>query len=158
MKPTICVDLDGVLAEYHGWRGIEHIGEPIPGAVEFTRQLAQFARVIIYTTRAKEYLYEKHSPPNAQDDDHRPLAELELILHKWLTQHGFVYDEIYIGQGKPFAIAYVDDRAVVCRPQEFTPELTFNLALASCRLLVEGFNRQSVSPTLQEVLTSGGSS
>ena len=29
-KGWIGVDLDGTLAEYHGWQGIEHIGEPIP--------------------------------------------------------------------------------------------------------------------------------
>lgn len=156
MKPTICVDLDGVLAHFDGWKGIEHIGEPIPGAVEFTRELGKMARVVIFTTRAKEYLYEKHSPPNAQDDDHRPLAELELILHKWLTQHGFVYDEIYIGQGKPFALAYVDDRAVTCQPQkEYTKGFAYQNALAEVAVLIDGFRNQDVSPTLQEVFTSG---
>lgn len=32
-KKTVAVDLDGVLADYStGWQGIEHIGDPIPGA------------------------------------------------------------------------------------------------------------------------------
>ncbi len=158
MRPIICVDLDGVLAEYHGWKGIENIGEPIPGAVEFTRQLAQFARVIIYTTRTKEYLGNAPAPPGAAEPDRRLAIDLARIVAHWLVKHGFVYDDIYIGQGKPFAVAYVDDRAVVCQPQEFTPELTFNLALASCRSLAKSFTQQSVSPTLQEILTSGGSS
>ena len=30
----IGVDLDGTLAEYHGWKGSEHIGPPIPLMVE----------------------------------------------------------------------------------------------------------------------------
>jgi hypothetical protein len=32
-KAWIGVDLDGVLAEYHGWKGPEHIGAPIPKMV-----------------------------------------------------------------------------------------------------------------------------
>ncbi len=30
----IGVDLDGTLAEYHGWMGIDHIGDPIPAMLE----------------------------------------------------------------------------------------------------------------------------
>lgn len=29
MKKWIAVDLDGTLAEYNGWKGIDHIGKPI---------------------------------------------------------------------------------------------------------------------------------
>ena len=39
MKNTVCVDLDGTLAKYDGWKGLEHIGEPIDGSVEFTQQV-----------------------------------------------------------------------------------------------------------------------
>lgn len=30
----IGVDLDGTLAYYHGWRGVEHIGQPVPAMLE----------------------------------------------------------------------------------------------------------------------------
>jgi hypothetical protein len=50
---TVCVDLDGVLAAYSGWKGIEHIGDPLPGAVEFTHAVAEFARVLVYTSRCR---------------------------------------------------------------------------------------------------------
>ncbi len=30
----IGVDLDGTLAEYHGWKGVEHIGEPVGKMLE----------------------------------------------------------------------------------------------------------------------------
>lgn len=33
-KGWIGVDLDGTLAHYEGWKGVEHIGEPIPAMVE----------------------------------------------------------------------------------------------------------------------------
>lgn len=32
-KPWLGVDLDGTLAVYDKWRGIEHIGAPIPAMV-----------------------------------------------------------------------------------------------------------------------------
>jgi len=51
MKKSVCVDLDGVLAQYDGWKGVEHIGDPIPGAVQFTKKLQEVARVVIFTTR-----------------------------------------------------------------------------------------------------------
>ena len=33
MKDCIYVDLDGTLAEHHGWKGVDHIGKPIPAMV-----------------------------------------------------------------------------------------------------------------------------
>lgn len=103
------MDLDGVLADYKkGWQGIESIGEPIEGAVAFTQQLSQIARIVVYTTRCKGKLF---------DRDENPLYLAALVM-KWLDKHGFAYDEIDIGQGKPIAAAYIDDRAVSCRPQE----------------------------------------
>jgi hypothetical protein len=33
-------------------------------------------------------------------------------VRAWLDAHGLEYDEVYTGQGKPFAAAIVDDRAV----------------------------------------------
>lgn len=34
----IGVDLDGTLAHYDGWKGADHIGEPIPAMVERVKQ------------------------------------------------------------------------------------------------------------------------
>lgn len=119
LKKTICIDLDGVLADYSkGWQGVEVIGDPIPGAVEFTQALAQKYRVVIYSTRCKGKLFNR-------DEDPEKLAG---ILKTWLDRHGFAYDEIDIGQGKPIAIAYVDDRAVACKPQVWDPDLAWRFA------------------------------
>jgi phosphoglycolate phosphatase-like HAD superfamily hydrolase len=118
MRKTVLVDLDGVLADYtSGWRGIDHIGDPIPGAVEFTRHLAEFARVVIYTTRCKAYLETAPGPDGVPEPDRNDPERLAGIVKVWLDRHGFTYDEVYTGQGKPFAAAIIDDRAVVCRPQ-----------------------------------------
>lgn len=49
----IGVDLDGTLAHYDGWKGIEHIGAPIPKMVErIKRWRAEGKRVKIFTARA----------------------------------------------------------------------------------------------------------
>ena len=49
----IGVDLDGTLAFYDGWKGIEYIGAPIPQMVErVKRWRAEGRRVKIFTARA----------------------------------------------------------------------------------------------------------
>lgn len=49
----IGVDLDGTLAYYDEWRGVEHIGAPIPAMMERVRQwLSEGIEVRIFTARA----------------------------------------------------------------------------------------------------------
>lgn len=48
----IGVDLDGTLAEYHGWQGPQHIGKPIAPMVDRVRRwLAEGKEVRIFTAR-----------------------------------------------------------------------------------------------------------
>lgn len=48
----IGVDLDGTLAHYDGWKGIEHIGAPIPAMVERVKQwLSEGQDIRIFTAR-----------------------------------------------------------------------------------------------------------
>jgi hypothetical protein len=48
----IAVDLDGTLAEYHGWKGALEIGKPVPAMVERVRRwLAGGQEVRIFTAR-----------------------------------------------------------------------------------------------------------
>ena len=118
MKKTVLVDLDGVLADYsQGFKGIENIGDPIPGAVEFSKRLASFARVVIYTTRCKAYSEGVPGPDGVPEPNRSDPSVLVGIVKAWLDKHGFAYDEIYSGQGKPFAACIIDDRAVNCNPQ-----------------------------------------
>ena len=96
-RPTVAVDLDGLLAEYDRWRGEDHIGPPREDA-----QLAMQALkdkgfcLIIFTTRGD-------APRVAQ----------------WLMQHKIPYDHINENpfqppdaSGKIIADCYWDDRAV----------------------------------------------
>lgn len=51
-KGWIGFDLDGTLAVYEGWKGIEHIGEPIPNIVMILKKLlAAGQNVKILTAR-----------------------------------------------------------------------------------------------------------
>ena len=136
MKGRVCLDLDGVLARSGPWQGIDHIGEPILGSVEFTYELSEFAYIIIHTTRCTEYPPGTQAPPGAVDIDRRPSSELARIVADWLDLYGYTYDEIHTGQGKPYASAYIDDRAVVCRPQDsHHPQFEYQHALASIATL-----------------------
>ncbi len=94
-NPTVAVDLDGVLAQYTGFRGPEHIEDPIPGAKQFLSDLSEKYTLVVYTARdtaiAREW------------------------LEKWdMWQHvsDVNFCRINGAGGKPVAIAYVDDRAV----------------------------------------------
>ena len=49
----IGVDLDGTLAEYHGWKGSHHIGKPIPTMMERVKGwIKEGKKVKIFTARA----------------------------------------------------------------------------------------------------------
>ncbi len=132
-KKMIAVDLDGVLARYEGWKGIEHIGEPIEGAREFLESLSTLGRVMIYTTRC-----------NSGENYPESTVKLASYIWDWLTIHEMRSSvfQVYIGQGKPRASAYVDDRAVACRPQDHDHPVTrktiFADAVINVRKLVEG--------------------
>lgn len=113
MKKTVCVDMDGVLADYSkGWQGIDHIGDPIPGAVEFTRRLSEFADVLIWTTRCN---------PEIGGRSGEGANLLASRVRAWLDHHGFTYADVWTGPVKPIAAAFVDDRAIRCRPQDHGP-------------------------------------
>ena len=89
----IGVDLDGTLAEYREWRGIHHIGEPIPLMRERVMYwIEQGYRVKIVTARASV----PEGPP---------------FVRKWLAKHGF--PELEVTNEKDFQMIELwDDRAV----------------------------------------------
>lgn len=129
-RPTVAIDLDGVLAAYEGkWRGVDFIGEPIPGAVAFTQEISKIADVVIWTTRTNPDENYEYIP-----------SELRQKVVNWLNQNGFVYRAVYMGSGKPIAAAYVDDRAVPCQPEKVWPAGAFNEAIAMVRGLLPSAN------------------
>ena len=99
--PTVCMDLDGVLAEYTGWKDGYHIGPPNPGARKLAHMLRDAdIRVIAFTCRTNQAF---------EGYDYAKVAQ---NIIDWLEEHGLGFIELHEGGGKPFASAYVDDRAV----------------------------------------------
>ena len=86
---TVCLDFDGVLNNYNGWKGKEYLGEPKQGIKVFLDELnKEFDRIIIFTTRDR------------------------LAVAVWLKKHGLSYYNIIIYDKKPLANVYIDDRAI----------------------------------------------
>ncbi len=85
----VCVDLNGVLDQFTGWRGRAHWDPPAPGARAFLEGLrAAGCRVVLFTTRHYSGVW------------------------RWLVEHdldGFVDD---VTDRKPPADVFVDDHAV----------------------------------------------
>lgn len=122
---TIALDLDGVLLKYDGWKGHTHLGEPIRGAVEFTRKLKLLGRVMIYTTRCSR----DNHPDEAE------FIESCRLVKEALDRYGFHYDEIYTGIGKTLFAACIDDRNVSCVPEN--DPLEYGRALERAKQLIE---------------------
>lgn len=87
MRETVCVDFDGVLAQYDGWKGEETLGKPNPGAVGFVKDLIEEGyEVAIHTTR--------------------DCGRIQEWLQLWSLDHPSVYPT----REKPPALIYIDDR------------------------------------------------
>ena len=127
-KPRVCLDLDGVLARYEGWKGLDHIGPPLPGALEFAWSLAEFADIVVFTSRCSTDNGGESAPSRVSP------GKMKVRVIDWLEKHKFPYTDVYVGQGKPRAAAFIDDRAVVCRPQEDPG--AYGNAIASTRSLL----------------------
>ncbi len=96
---TIAVDLDGTLAYYDGWKGPEHIGEPIPLMMERVKAwIAEGIEVVIFTARlsitdGEDANYNRHH------------------IGLWLQKHGLGNLEITCIKKMSFSLIY-DDRAI----------------------------------------------
>lgn len=85
----IGVDLDGTLAEYHGWKGAEVIGNPIPKMLE---------RVLAWIEKGEEVrIFTARVCPQKED------AEIcRVAIQKWLAKH--VYPKCPLWHREPFQI------------------------------------------------------
>jgi hypothetical protein len=89
----IAVDLDGTLAYYDEWRGIEHIGEPIiPTLLKVQVLVKNGVKVTIFTARAND-------------------PEAIPYIVKWLSVHGLSGLDITCTKRKSFKEIW-DDRAI----------------------------------------------
>lgn len=85
---VICIDFDGVLASYDGYKGEDHYGEPMKGAKEFLEKVKSAGLdFVIFTTRNSEKIKE------------------------WCKKHSFPEPKEITNQKIP-APVYIDDRAI----------------------------------------------
>lgn len=101
-KGWIGVDLDGVLAYYDKWRGVEHIGVAIPAMLQRVyKWIGEGKTVKIFTARISE-----------------PGAEYYIKL--WLSNYGL--QDLEITNVKDFAMTELwDDRCVQVIPNTGIP-------------------------------------
>jgi hypothetical protein len=85
---TACVDFNGVLDTYTGWKGPDHLYPPREGVREFLEQLSAMYTVVVLTTF-----------------DHRK-------VRGWLRAHGLDGLVSDVTNKKIPATVYIDDRAV----------------------------------------------
>lgn len=96
-KRIIAVDLDGTLAHYDGWKGIEHIGPVIPEVANaMERAQKEGADVWIFTARVSD-------PSEAR--------EAADIIADWLEANGIQHSGITAIKHKFFS-EFWDDRAI----------------------------------------------
>lgn len=81
MSGWIGVDLDGTLAHYDGWRGVAHIGEPVPDMLDRVRRwVASGIDVRVFTARVGRVHSESESERN---DGYLAKQHIE----EWLIKH-----------------------------------------------------------------------
>lgn len=108
----IGVDLDGTLAHYAGWRGVDYIGHPIPEMLTRVKGwLAEGRTVKIFTARMHG-----HGAPvlfGGTEDVVTPIK-------KWCVEH--IGQELEVTNVKDYGMIELwDDRCVQVRPNMGTP-------------------------------------
>lgn len=104
----IGVDLDGTLAQYSGWQGAEHIGEPVLLMAARVRQwLAEGKEVRIFTARV--------SNPTGIANRALDVVRVRNAIELWCRKH--VGQRLDVTCEKDFAMVELwDDRAVQVVP------------------------------------------
>jgi hypothetical protein len=98
---TYAFDFDGVIAEYDGFKGHEHVGKPTTEVVDAMRILkGQGHKIVIYSTRGEKRL--------------RQYCIDNQVPFDYINKNPDLEGE---NPGKPTAYVYVDDRAVCYRGQ-----------------------------------------
>ena len=88
-KPIVCVDLDGVLNQFDGWKSADYFHPPRPGAREFLEQLSERGyEVVVFTVRWRPH------------------------VEQWLAEHDLARYVSRVTNEKPPAHVFIDDRAI----------------------------------------------
>ena len=96
---NIALDLDGTLAHYDGWKGVDHIGDPVPAMMKKVRDwIDEGHNIEIFTARV-----------SGSADDAALAAH---YICKWLREHDLPPFEIGCIKKKKFEL-FIDDRAIM---------------------------------------------
>lgn len=98
----ICIDLDGVIADFKNENETYSDVKPIDGAAKKIRALKESGHYII--------IYSARNMKTQNGNLGKVIANIAEITIKWLNKNNIVYDEIYFG--KPWADIYIDDNAI----------------------------------------------
>ena len=104
MVKTVAIDFDGVIHDYkRGWFDGTVYGEPLPGAIEALRDLAEKYAVIVHSTRDPEQIapWLSERGIKCRTDDASDEREFWNAL-----------GTVLISRRKYPAVAYIDDRAI----------------------------------------------
>jgi hypothetical protein len=124
-RPVFAVDLDGTLAQELPEYDDEKIGDPIEGAKEFLSALSKMGEILIYSCRTSSDAHQEYKAMwNSR------------LVRTWLKENSMMFDEVYMGHGKPIADVYIDDRAVSCEPLRMGPA-AYTLALKAVTRRIE---------------------
>ena len=88
-KKTVCVDFDGVLAEFHGWLGEDVLGNPYPMTRPFLETIKDMGYdIVVHTVRKAGRVWD------------------------WLYANDMARYIEAVTSVKPPAFAYIDDRSI----------------------------------------------
>lgn len=87
-KKDICIDFDGVLNNYTGWQGEEHLASMREGCDEFLKTLANDYRITIFTSRRLD------------------------LIEAWIDKYQLREYIFRVTDKKVPACIYIDDRAI----------------------------------------------
>jgi hydroxymethylpyrimidine pyrophosphatase-like HAD family hydrolase len=103
---TLAVDIDGTIVTASPSRpddfDVTKFGEVLPGAVETLEDLRRDGWFIL--------LYSCRGNPSSNQGWTAPALKTNIAM--WADEAGVPYDDVWVGEGKPQANAYLDDKNV----------------------------------------------
>ena len=150
----IAVDLDGTLARYDGWVGVEHIGAPVPAMLERVKSwICEGRDVRIFTARVDGGSVALNMGDEA-GKDFENIARVRSIIETWCLKHVGII--LPVTNQKDYGMIELwDDRCVQVIPNEGIAvaeriaRLTSDLAAANLRL--EGLIRDNQASAAEVV-------
>lgn len=132
-KPWVGLDLDATLAEYHGWKGADHIGAPIPAMVDYVKRGLEYGfeyldphGKLLRTKEAKIFTARVYAECECRGGDgleaHSECMERlqqayksRMLIREFCQQH--LGRELEITYKKdPMCVLMVDDRCAIAIP------------------------------------------